>query len=169
MSEPTTTKPTTPTYAEPDEVLAWKSPAPLQFDYQHSETEQWFRVEGICKSKDKKGIYAEIARLSDDDLRATLPLAIGYVPSDSDLADACYCAACIKAPAMTALQWLIFGAEASLGELSTQTLIASRMVEVKNDKDTGAKIPDGVEAAKAEMKADPLEPTPGGEPTAGSI
>lgn len=141
-------------YATPELALAWTSPEPLQFDYTHPDTGQLFRIEGICRAADKSKVVAEIRRLTPT--AAKLRTALGYEPAESDIIDACWAAACVAAPKMTPLQWLRFGREASLGAVFTETWIACRIIERRDPDAPDAEIPDGVEAAKAEMKADPL-------------
>lgn len=153
MSEESTLAETTPAYATAEQALAWKSPEPLTLDYVHSDTGQTYHIAGLCKAKDRKAIYTERRRLLP--LADSLASAVGYVPTDADITDACWCAECVAAPKMTALQWLTFGAEASLGELSGQCLIASRIIEDRADEDTQAKVPDGTAAAEAELAKDP--------------
>ena len=140
-------------YATADQVQAWKSPEPLQFDFVHPETGQRFRIEGIAQAKQRKAIYAEIRRLVP--VAKELTPAVGYEPTPEDITDACWAAACVTIPAMTAVQWLRFGAEANLGVLLDESWIASRVIERRLPDAKQAEVPDGVEAAKAELKADP--------------
>lgn len=146
---------TPPAYATPEQVRAYRSPEPLQEDYTHSETGQTFRIEGISRAADRQPIYAEQETL----LKAieALPREIGYEPELGVLRDAAWCASCVTIPQMSALDWLRFGAEASLWELSKRCLIASREIADQEDKDTDKLTPSGVEAAENALKSDPLE------------
>lgn len=144
-----------PAYASPEQVRAYRSPEPLQEDYTHSETGQTFRIEGISRAADRQPIFAEQATL----LKAieALPREIGYEPDMGDLRDAAWCASCVTIPKMSALDWLRFGAEADLWELSRRCLVASREVADQEDKDADKLTPGGVEAAENALKSDPLE------------
>lgn len=147
---------TPPVYATPEQVRAYRSPEPLQEDYTHSETGQVFRIEGISRIADRQPIYAEQETL----LKAieALPKQIGYEPELGDLRDAAWCASCVTMPKMSALEWLRFGAEADLWELSKRCLVTSRSIADQKDKDADKLTPDGVEAAENALKSDPLEP-----------
>ena len=142
-----------PEYATPEQALAWKSPAPLSEDYTHSETGQVYRIDGIARAADRKGIYLEIARIKE--AAAGLAPTLGYVPDDADIIDACWAAACVTNPKLTNLQWLQFGSEATLGELSQRCFVASRVVEDRKSGALAATVPDGETAAEAELKEDP--------------
>ena len=145
-------KPTKPTYATPEAALAWKSPEPLCVDYTHPETEQLFRIEGICKAKDRRAIYAEVSRMAAS--ASSLQPVLGYVPDDADIVASCWCMACVIAPKLTSLQWLQFGAEASLSSVYSECLIASRAIE-RRTVDGTVEVPDGETAAEDQLKADP--------------
>lgn len=142
-----------PTYATAEDALAWRSPAPLERDHVHSDTGQTFRIAGICKAKDRSAIYEEIRRLKPT--AKAIGFTVGYTPTDGDITDACWAEQCVTAPKMTALQWLQFGAEASLGEVAVQCLIASRIIEERKPDAIAATTPDGVDAAEEELAQDP--------------
>lgn len=144
---------TAPIYATAEEALAWKSPDPLEFDFTHSDTGQIYHVKGICKAKDRKVIYSEIARLKP--LAGTLAPQLGGAPTDDDIQNACWAAECVTSPKMTAFQWLQFGIEASLDETAMECLVASRLAERRKLDAAKATVPDGEAAAEAELKADP--------------
>ena len=138
-------------YATKEQVQAYRSPEPLQEDYTHSETGQTFRIEGISRAKERTAIFSEQEVLSES--RQALPSQIGYVPTDQNIRDASWCAACVAIPDMTPLEWLRFGAEASLWEIAHRCLIASRLLA-----DPDAERPaDGTDAAEAELEDGPLE------------
>lgn len=142
-----------PVYATADEAMAWTSPDPLERDYTHSDTGQTYRIAGVCKAKDRKVIHAEIAELTPN--ARHLSRDAGYVPTEDDVQNACWSAACVTAPKLTALQWLRFGAEASLSEVARQCLICSRIIEDRRPDATGPTVPDGEDAAEAQLNADP--------------
>lgn len=168
MADKNTMEQNQPDYATAEQLFANCSPEPLERDAVFEGPGLTVRVRGISKAHRREEIYAEIALFSQDVADPKSPLVVthpvsgeSYAPKRSDVVAAAWAAHCVIAPKLSALQWLQLGAEYSLDGLYAEALICSRMLDDKK-----AAIVDGVEAAEAEIEADPLASTSDGTSTA---
>lgn len=160
-----------PEYATAEQTAAYKSPEPLTEDFTHPETGLVYRIQGVCRARDKKPITENMVLLRDTS--AAISVQVGYKIEITDIRDAAWCAACVVSPKLTSLQWLHFGIEADLWALACRCLVASREIKDPNSEEIDAptgqenkdgipetakrqSLPDGVEAAENEIEKCPL-------------
>lgn len=155
-----------------EQIRAYKRAAPLSETFDMEEVGGSIQIQGIATKAQYDAIQAEIIRLSKlKSLKATL----GYQPASREIVQACYIAANVDDPKMTAIQWLVFAKEAftSLSPLFDRVLICSRMasdIDDSESEDAEIKPKDGIETAKDRLKdgdeADPLASGGGGADSA---
>jgi hypothetical protein len=152
--------------------MAYKSPDPLGEELELSDLGGSVRIDGITRKDDREAIYKEIAHLKEGNAGGALGRALGlpYAPDDDDLTAACWAAACVTDPKLTAVEWLQFCGEgyAQLGRILIRCYVCSRLIPDPDAAPPSSEsappdpesVPDGVEAAKAGLEdaqvTDPL-------------
>lgn len=158
--------------ATADSLWAFRSPAPLAEDFPLPGLGQTVRVAGLSRPADRKAIYADqeqFRRIVEDEqgnpkgFRVSHPATgVAYQPDMGDVTAASWCAACVTVSGerLSVLQWLQVAAEIPISGLYARCLVCSRLVPDETEQgDTVT--PDGVAAAKEELRADPTS-GPGG-------
>jgi hypothetical protein len=134
--------------ATKQQLIALRGPSPFVETYSVPGTELSVTIKGIVRSSERSAVYAEI-----DELAAikTVPIdgeQIGVTEDDS--VAACWSAACVRSPQLTAMEWLIVGARNTdlLHAIGLRSLVCSRLA---NDDE----LPDGYQAAALSLVENP--------------
>jgi hypothetical protein len=144
-------------YAPLEDLVPQRAADPLRESYTLPGTDLTFEIIGIA------GYDERVALLSDIDLHigeakaGRLKVAVGdekYTPIAKHIEYAFWCAACIQTPKLTRRQYLqmAYNKAGWLSLLWLRCLVCSRQID---DADT--KLPDGLDAAKAALRKDPLD------------
>ncbi|BDI33406.1 hypothetical protein CCAX7_54570 [Capsulimonas corticalis] len=151
-------------YLTKEQLLAYKSPEPLEEDFLVEELGGSAHIRGVTKKDELEAVNAEIEHLKRLPIPVTHPVTGQvYKPDHGDIKAACWVSACVTEPKLTALEWLQFAAEgfAFLGALHVRAWVCSRLISDPL-KPGDEEVPDGIGAAKAEINegeegGDPLE------------
>jgi hypothetical protein len=140
-----------------------KGPEPLLEIFTIPNTEFSVEIRGLVRSAGRVAVYSEI-----DDMVNLHELSIGgekIIVTEDDVVAACWAAACVAAPQLTAFEWLTFGASNPdlLAAIGTRCLVCSRLIA----EDQGS---DGAASAETEFLEgrDPLDFSHFGSVSAGS-
>jgi len=151
------------TTATKSEILALRGPEPLNETFNLPGTTLSIEIHGIVTSSRRAAIYREI-----DNMAGLRDVNVGgerVEVTEDDVIAACWAEACVTAPRLTAMEWLMVGAKDTdlLALIGARTLVCSRLMP------DGA-IPAGVDAARRELTEgiDPLATMPSASVSSGS-
>lgn len=147
-----------------EQLLAYKHPEPLSELWPVPELGGEVRLQGVTLKSEREAINAEVKTLRETGARLRQALGLNFDPDEDDLQAAAWVAACVVAPKCTSADWLRFANEGYdiLGTLWIRALVCSRLIPdpAKTDAPETEAVPDGVDAAKAEIQealgTDPL-------------
>lgn len=145
-----------------EQLLAYQRPEPLAEDFEVVALGGTVHIEGIGKVSERRAIATEIETLREGLTKGAIKFDVDgeqVAPTQADAIAAAWAAACVRQPALTAYEWLQFGAGSPeiLGAIFERCAVCSRVLG-QAATETTPEVPDGIEAAKGAPSGEDPQP-----------